>query len=120
MKSEIKIIIFSILLAGCNKQSSNYSYNSARALELYKKETCITCHSLDGTRRMGPSLKGIYGNKVELTNGNVVERDDEYLRDAIVKPDLHIVKGYPSMINSFSHLSDTEIEILIRFIKELK
>ena len=122
MKSKLKITIISILLAGCDNQGSNIQ--NSKALDLYKEETCITCHSLDGAEKMGPSLKGIYGKKVKvrLGDGSLVTliRDDEYLRDAILNPKLHIVDKYMDVMNGFSHLSDTEIEILINFIKDLK
>ena len=108
-----------MLLYGCNKQESNF--DNSKALELYRTETCIACHSLDGREKMGPSLKGIYGKKVKvkLRDGSSVTliRDDEYLRDAILNPKLHIVDEYMDVMNEFSHLSDAEVDLLIKFIK---
>ena len=90
--------------------------------ELLEKHGCLGCHSLDGTPKVGPSFKGIWGRSVTvLTNG--VERtitvDEAYLRRSILEPNADVVKGFPPVMPPFS-LKDEEIRAIVEYLKELK
>ncbi len=88
---------------------------------LYRQRGCGQCHSTDGTARVGPSLKGIYGHVVTFTDGTSVEVDDNYIRQSILEPQAKIVSGYPSNMPTYKGLlNDDEITALIEFIKSLK
>jgi cytochrome c oxidase subunit 2 len=68
---------------------------------------------------VGPSWQGLYGSVVELEGGGAVVVDDEYLRRAILDP------GYEIVIDAAvamppSTLSDSEVEAVITYIKELQ
>src|SRR5262249_5363491 len=59
---------------------------------------CTACHSLDGTKSIGPTFKGLYGSRQTLTDGSTAVADNVYLRKSIAKPNTKIVKNYePSM-----------------------
>lgn len=88
---------------------------------LYSTKGCVACHSVDGSRRVGPSWKGVYGSKEELESGKSVEVDENYIRESIVEPQAKVVKGYPPSMPTFKGLlSDQEINALIAYIKSLK
>lgn len=86
---------------------------------LLDAKECLSCHSVDGTEGIGPTLKGIYGRKTELTNGKSVDADDAYLREAIVHPDTTLVKGYEDLMPA-PELTDDEVKQMIEYLKTLK
>jgi cytochrome c oxidase subunit 2 len=90
--------------------------------ELLEKHGCLGCHSLDGSTKVGPSFKGIWGRNVTvLTNG--VERnitvDEAYLRRSILEPNADVVKGFPPVMPPFT-LKDEEIRAILDYLKGLK
>ena len=67
-------------------------------LVLIKANACSTCHSLDGSKVIGPSFKGLYGRKtIVLTDAGEkeIEATDEYIKKSIVDPNSEVVKGFP-------------------------
>ena len=91
---------------------------------LYTSLGCQGCHSLDGSRSTGPTFKGLYGSKVQLTNGKTVTADEKYLLDSILDPDLDIVKGYqPGVMTSVikkGQVPKNQAQQLVDFIKQQK
>src|ERR1017187_4271460 len=61
--------------------------------KLFGENGCVTCHLSDGSGQ-GPSLLGVYGNPVHLSNGQTLTADDVYVRESIVSPTAKIVAGY--------------------------
>ncbi|HWP92822.1 MAG TPA: cytochrome c oxidase subunit II [Thermodesulfobacteriota bacterium] len=89
--------------------------------KLYKERGCNACHSIDGTKLVGPSWKGLFGHEVTLQDGSTVTADENYIREAILEPGAQIVQGYQPVMPSFKGiLSDQEISALIAYIKTLK
>lgn len=89
--------------------------------QLYKNLACSSCHSVNGTKIVGPSWKGIFGTEVALSNGTSVKVDENYIRESIVNPGAQIVKGFPNVMPSFQgQLSDQQINAIIAYIKSLK
>jgi cytochrome c oxidase subunit 2 len=88
--------------------------------KLYTKLGCNACHSTDGSIRLAPSFKGIYGRMEELTDGSKVKVDDDYIRQSILTPQKQVAKGYPPIMPSFQgRVSERDISGLIAFIKSL-
>lgn len=85
---------------------------------LYKAKACEACHSLDGTRKVGPSFKGVYG-KLEKTSAGEVTVDDAYIKESVLTPMAKIVEGYPPAMPPQT-LDEVEIGSLILFIKAQK
>ena len=54
--------------------------------KLYTKLGCVACHSTDGTIKLAPSFKGIFGKKEELSDGTSMTIDDSYIRDKLLTP----------------------------------
>lgn len=89
--------------------------------ELASSKGCIACHTADGTKKIGPTWKGIWGTQEELESGQKVTVDENYVRESIESPTARIVKGYPPSMPPFKGLlNDNEINALIAYIKSLK
>lgn len=89
-----------------------------RGKALYASKACSGCHSLDGSKVVGPTFKGLYGKDGEHTEGTYIANDD-YLKESILKPNAKIVKGYaPAM--PVMPLTDEEVSDLIAYIKTIK
>jgi cytochrome c oxidase subunit 2 len=100
------------------------SKGPSRGPKLFQEKGCVVCHTLDGTTRIGPSLKGLFGKTViVMTDGKErrIQADDIYLKKSLVEPNADLVKGFPPIMPSQRELStEEEINELIRYMKELK
>lgn len=86
---------------------------------LYSQQGCQACHSLDGSRLVGPSFQGLYNAQRQFTDGSSAVADENYLRQAILEPAAQVVEGYPnSMTPIYGGLGERELSALIEFIKE--
>jgi cytochrome c oxidase subunit 2 len=82
----------------------------------------VACHSIDGTPRVGPTLKGLFGKTVTvMTDGKErsITADEAYLRKSILEPNADVVKGFPPIMPP-EKMTDDEIHEFIQYIKELK
>lgn len=88
--------------------------------QLYAQRGCIGCHSVDGTRRTGPSFQNLYGFPHPLSNGEEVIADANYIRESILNPKAKIVAGYQPVMPSYQgQLSDDDIDSIIAWMKTL-
>jgi cytochrome c oxidase subunit 2 len=92
--------------------------------KLFKEKGCFACHSIDGSPKVGPTLKGVFGHRVMvLTDGKEREitADEAYLRKSLLDPAADGVKGFPPIMPSQkSVLTDAEIGEIIEYLKTLK
>ena len=85
------------------------------------KSVCIACHSLDGSRTVGPSWKGLFGSKREFENGSTTIADEDYLKESILNPNVKVVKSYPPVMPSYQgQFSEEQISGIVEYIKDLK
>lgn len=83
------------------------------------QSNCKACHSIDGSKIVGPTLKGLFGKKEPLTTGEEVNVDENYLIESILQPGAKIVRGYPNAMPP-QNLTDAELASVIAYIKTLK
>ncbi|HQQ13079.1 MAG TPA: cytochrome c oxidase subunit II [Bacteroidales bacterium] len=94
-------------------------------LSLLKQNACLTCHSQDGSKIIGPSCKGIFG-KTETVVTDDAEReiviDEAYISRSIRQPNADVVKGYMKglMVSYETVLSEEQIGHITDYIKTLK
>lgn len=89
---------------------------------LLQEKGCLGCHSTDGTRKLGPTFKGLYGSRVTvLTNGvaREITADGEYIRRSVTAPGADIVKDYPNIMPVIS-VTREELDAIEKYMEELK
>lgn len=93
-----------------------------RGKVVYQQNQCIGCHSVNGSRIVGPTFKGVFGSQRELADGSKVKVDENYIRSSILNPNGQVVKGYPANIMPVYKgvLTDAQITQLIEFIKSVE
>lgn len=93
-----------------------------RGQKYAQQQGCLACHSLDGTKMVGPSWKGLYGSQVVFTDGTTTVADDAYLLESIKNPSVKIVEGYTNLMPATisEGLTDEQIQDIIAFIQSLK
>jgi cytochrome c oxidase subunit 2 len=90
--------------------------------ELLEHHGCLGCHSEDGSPKVGPSFKGIWGRSVTVMTGGAertITSDEAYLRRSILLPSADVVKGFPPIMPAFP-LNEEELSALMKYLKELK
>lgn len=89
--------------------------------ELFNERGCTACHSVNGTRVVGPTMKGLAGTKREFADGTSAVADDAYLRESILNSGAKIVKDYPAAMPIFKgQIEEEDVSALIDYIKSLK
>lgn len=81
---------------------------------------CIACHSEDGSARVGPSFLGRYGKKIQIVGQKEkIPFDETYLRESIRFSNAKIAHGYNPTMPSFAHLSEEELQAIVKYIQNL-
>ncbi|MGZ7065746.1 MAG: cytochrome c oxidase subunit II [Candidatus Aminicenantales bacterium] len=83
---------------------------------------CLGCHSLDGTRSVGPTFKGLVGSsQVVITGGaeRTMTVDAAYVRQYILNPNQDVVKGYSPIMPKLK-ISDQELDAIVAYLETLK
>lgn len=87
--------------------------------DLFAATGCNTCHVEAGGGR-APSLRGLYGGTVQLTNGQTILADASYLRRSILEPPAQVVAGYQPIMPTYKgQISEESLFKLIAYIKSL-
>lgn len=86
--------------------------------DLLAAKGCTSCHSLDGSRLVGPSFKALAGRREAVTSGGVdkeITVDEAYVRRSILEPKADLVKGFdPVMPEQRGQLTDEELDEIVR------
>jgi cytochrome c oxidase subunit 2 len=88
----------------------------AQGKALAESKACVACHTVDGSPRVGPTWKGLFGKTETMENGTTATVDETYLKDFIRNPQARVVKGFAPMMPKIE-MSDAELEALVAYIK---
>ncbi|MAE07946.1 MAG: cytochrome c oxidase subunit II [Bacteroidetes bacterium] len=99
--------------------------NEHPGLTILKTYACLSCHTRDGSRLVGPSFKNIIGRTVSILRDGEEQEiivDNQYIIEKIKSPSSSTVVGYQSglMIPYEKILSDEDIKQIIEYISSLK
>ena len=90
----------------------------ANGQKIFESRGCTACHTTDGTPKVGPTLKGVFGRTETLADGSTVKVDENYIRESLLNPQAKIVQGYPATMPTFQGLlMDKDIDAIIAFLK---
>lgn len=92
---------------------------AAKGKGLFASKTCVACHSIDGSRLVGPSLKGFWGRKTKTTDGAEFYADRAYFTKSVKEPMAQISAGYPPAM-AMLPVSDDEIDAILHYVATLK
>jgi len=94
-------------------------------LTILKKNACTGCHSIDGTKIVSASFKGLYGTTEKVvTNGKErsVMVDDAYIKTSVYDPDNDIVVGYQKgIMKTYKGIvSDDDLKKITEYLQSIK
>lgn len=101
------------------------SENEAEAgLKLLQVNGCVACHSLDGTRLVGPTFKGLWNSTKNVTTGVVsrqVTADAEYIKESIYNPSKDVVDTYPKVMISYKEsINEEQLKQINAYLKSIE
>jgi len=92
---------------------------AAQGEALLQKYGCLGCHSLDGSPKVGPTFKGLYGSEVRVTRGGkpeVVKVDEKFLLESIKTPGASIVEGFPPIMPA-TEMPEADLKAIVEFLE---
>jgi len=93
-------------------------------LQIIKKNGCTACHSLDGSKIVGPTFKGLYGKSEDVvTDGKThkITVNEAYIKRSIYEPAADVVVDFnPVMPDYKGKVNDTDIQEIIKYLQTLK
>lgn len=93
-----------------------------RGERAFRLKGCVACHTNDGSKLIGPTLKGIFATKIAvISEGKEVTQivDEAYLARSMKHPPSDVVKGFDPQMPKID-LSEGDIADLTAYIKSLK
>lgn len=95
----------------------------ARGLRWLKVHKCLSCHSLDGTQRVGPTLAGRWGRPVRVAGrdgaARTVRFDAAYLRRSIETPRAETRQGFPAKAMPAAQISAEELHAVAAALRKV-
>ena len=123
MRSNIRVVKKDRYEKWINRQikEANISDPVELGYRIYNNN-CATCHSLDGSKIVGPSFQGLWGSNRAFEAGESLVADADYIRESIINPQAKIVKGYTeAKMNSFAgQFDEKQLGYLVEFLKTQK
>ena len=99
--------------------------NEPEGLVILRKNACTGCHSIDGSKIVSVSFKGMFGKSEKvMTNGSErsITIDEEYLKSSVYDPDKDVVSGYQKgIMKTYKGIvSEQEMTKIIDYLKTIK
>jgi cytochrome c oxidase subunit 2 len=85
------------------------------------QQGCLKCHSVDGSRHIGPSFLDLYRRQEKLSTGELVVADEAYLTRSMMDPAAQVVAGFQNVMPSFQgRMTPPEVAAVVEYLKSLK
>ena len=117
------LILFLIIGCQSNETSPQLTPGSPafKGMDVFTRMACIACHSVNGSLKLGPTMKNQYGKEIRHTDGTIMVIDEDYIIESLIDPLKHIAEGYTPIMPSYKPvLNEEDIANLIAYIKALK
>jgi cytochrome c oxidase subunit II len=92
----------------------------ARGELLVKANGCLGCHSLDGSKLVGPTWFGVFGSQVQLSDGTTVTADEAFITESILNPSAVLVAGFETQVMPAYTFTAEELANIIAYLATLK
>jgi cytochrome c oxidase subunit 2 len=100
-------------------QASTSGTLAAQGAHLFRRYGCSGCHA-PGSDVRAPSLEGLYGSPVPLSDGRIVTADDQYIHDSIMLPRRDVAAGYAPIMPPFGNvLQEEQVGQLVAYVKSI-
>ncbi len=92
--------------------------------EVLRRNGCNACHSVDGSKLVGPSYLGGWGTSRTVITGREerqVLMDADYVKRSIYDPNADVVKGFNKglMLSYQGMVSEEDVALIIEYLKAL-
>ncbi len=102
------------------RSQGDVAVNRCWGESLYASAGCRSCHSTDpAVQAPGPSWATLWGETRTFEDGGTATGDDNYIRQSILQPQAHIVRGYTTTQMQPYRLSDRQIGAIADYIESL-
>ncbi|MBZ4330409.1 cytochrome c oxidase subunit II [Corallococcus interemptor] len=89
--------------------------------KLVGTQGCLKCHSVDGSKHIGPTFLGMYEREEKLDDGQSIRVDEAYITQSMMDPGAHIVAGYQNVMPTYQgKLQGPESAAIVEYIKTLR
>ncbi len=103
-------------LTGGNAQQSMAEEGAGR----FRQYGCSGCHGANASVH-APKLEGLFGRRVQLSDGTSVIADERYIHDSVMLPRSQVVAGYAPIMPSFQgQIAEEDLLDIIEYIKSLR
>ncbi|MDD5169953.1 MAG: cytochrome c oxidase subunit II [Syntrophales bacterium] len=95
---------------------------AGEGLKILQAKGCLGCHSLDGTKKVGPTFKELMGRKETVIAGGrekEITVDEPFIREHILNPQSETAKGYPPIMPKIP-LADEELKTIVGYLGTVK
>ena len=117
-----------LILAACggNQPSAPGATNLSAGEALYNQNGCLACHALeDGPNAptAGPVIEGLMARAAETITAEdytgSATTAEEYVREAIIQPEVYIVPDYLAIMPATyeASLTEDELDTLVEYLK---
>jgi cytochrome c oxidase subunit 2 len=85
------------------------------------EQGCLKCHTVDGSRHIGPTFVDLYLRQERLKDGETVLADEGYLTRSMMDPGAQIVAGFQNVMPTYQgKLTPPDAAAVVEYIKSLK
>lgn len=128
MYSYVKVVedsAFQAWVADTTLVTQDVESPTATGRRIMQNIGCFACHSLDGTRLIGPSFEGLWNSERTVVTGGSTRQvvaDEEYIHRSIFDPNADIVEGFGRglMLSYKGQLTEEDVDSIIEYLKTLE
>ena len=86
----------------------------------FRQYGCSGCHGASASVH-APKLEGLFGRRVQLSDGTSVTADERYIHDSVMLPRKDVVAGYEPIMPSFQgQMAEEDLLEIIAYVKSLR